>query len=243
MRFIVKQTEPRTVTATKCAITTNLVTNKTARAAFDQIDKQAAREQLAREQGFLCAFCMRRIEPDKQDASGQFVMKIAHRVPIDAQSQRALDWSNLLGSCDGGQRLERRYKTCDFRQENTPLTIDPTQDPSVRRLHLERRGTASGLFLSSDDSNIAADVEGTLGLNEGDLPELREATWKAFETAVKKAHPTSHWDRATREKFFGSWQYQAGDRLRPFLGAVEERLRRPLRTGKLVHLAGVDVLR
>lgn len=173
---------------------------------------------------------MRRIDPEQKDPSGHFVMKIAHRMPIDVESQRALDWSNLLGSCDGGQRSEGRYETCDLRQENTPLTIDPTQNTSVRRLYLERRGATSGLFLSSDDPTIADDVEKTLGLNSGDLPELREQTWKSFEAAVKKAHPKSHWDRATRERFFTDWQYQTGRKFRPFLGAVEERLRRPLQT-------------
>lgn len=225
MRFIAKSKEPRTVAETRCAITTNLATNKTARAAFDQIDKQAARDQLAHEQGYLCAFCMRSICPERQDDNGHFVMKIAHRVPIDVESQRALDWSNLLGSCDGGQRSAGRFETCDLRQKNTPLTIDPTQLSSVRRLHLERRGSASGLFLSSGDSSLASDVEQTLGLNSGNLPELREETWRAFLAAVKKAHPTAHWNPAIRAQFFMKWQYTGGNKLRPFLGAVEERLR------------------
>lgn len=230
MRFFEKEHEPRTITETKCAVTTNLDNTKSARAAFDQIDKRAARKQLAREQGWLCAFCMRQIDEESKDELGQFVMKIAHRVPIDAESQRALDWSNLLGSCDGGQRSNGRHETCDLLQKNVPLTIDPTQRASVQRLHLERRGAKPGLFISSDDATLADDVEKTLGLNGGDLPELRETIWRAFEAAVKKQHPTSHWDRAIKLQFFEHWKYAAGSKLRPFLGVVEERLRRQIRS-------------
>ncbi len=227
MRHIVKGIEPRTVTETKCAVTTNLDTNKTARGAFDQIDKQAVRKLLVDEQGWLCAFCMARIDPERQDESGHFVMKIAHRVPIDVDSHRALDWSNLLGSCDGGQRSQGRFNTCDLRQENKPLTVDPTLASSMQRLFLERRGTLRGLFLSSDDATLATDIEKTLGLNSGELPEYRERAWEAFLVAVKKAHPTSYWERETRERFLLMWRYQSGQKLRPFLGAIEERLRRP----------------
>lgn len=51
MRFFEKGSEPRTITETKNAETTNLEGKKSARTAFDQIDKQAARDLLAQEQG------------------------------------------------------------------------------------------------------------------------------------------------------------------------------------------------
>jgi 5-methylcytosine-specific restriction endonuclease McrA len=56
------------------------------------------REALWREQGGLCAYCMRRIEPrgDK--------MKIEHFVSRSLEPNRMYDWDNLLGtltSCAG----------------------------------------------------------------------------------------------------------------------------------------------
>ena len=195
MRAIRKRTEPRTVTETRCSATTNLTRTDTARTAFDQIDKAEAREQLAEEQGWLCAFCMRRIDPKAVDERGQATMKIAHRVPIHMDPSRALDWTNHFGSCDGGERSGGLYCTCDLRQRNTALTVDPANASSVARLRLERRGKERGLFLNSDDLALAIDVEETLGLNKGGLPELRESTWKAFLEAVKRAHPSNHWTR------------------------------------------------
>jgi uncharacterized protein (TIGR02646 family) len=225
MRAIQKRSEPRTVTETRCATTTNLTRTRTARAAFDQIGKREARCQLVEEQGWLCAFCMRRIDEDAQDEGGQAIMKIAHRVPIDVDPSRALDWTNLFGSCDGGERSGGLHCTCDYRQRSTALTVDPAKASSVARLKLERRGKEPGLFLTSDDAGLKVDVEQTLGLNDGGLPELREAMWKAFLQAVKKAHPTNHWDRATRRSFFQTWQFE-GKKLRQFVGVVENKLSR-----------------
>jgi hypothetical protein len=79
VRHVAKTTEPATVTETRTSPTTDLSTATRARTAFDQIDKGRVRADLAREQGWLCAFCMRRIDHDAADARGEPTMKIAHR--------------------------------------------------------------------------------------------------------------------------------------------------------------------
>lgn len=225
MRAIRKRTEPRTVTETREATTTNLARKDTARTAFDQMNKQEARKALAEEQGWLCAFCMRRIDEGDRETSRMTTMKIAHRVPIDVDPSRALDWTNLLGSCDGGEHSGGLYCTCDLRQRSTALTVDPAKASSVARLKLERRDRKRGLFLTSDDAALKVDVEETLGLNDGDLPELREAAWRSFLDAVRKAHPTTHWERATKLAYFQKWQSD-GKKLRQFVGVVEQKLQR-----------------
>lgn len=223
MRAIRKRPEPRTVTETRCSTTTNLTRTETARTAFDQINKAEAREQLAEEQGWLCAFCMRRMDPKAVDERGQATMKIAHRVPIHVDPSRALDWTNHFGSCDGGERSGGLYSTCDHRQRNTALTVDPANAASVARLRLERRGNKQGLFFNSDDPALATDVEATLGLNSGSLPELRESTWRAFLEAVRRDHPSNHWERETRISYFEKWRFE-GKKLRQFVGVVERKL-------------------
>ncbi|MRG97564.1 hypothetical protein [Polyangium spumosum] len=225
MRPIHKRTEPRTVTETREATTTNLARKDTARTAFDQIDKEEARKALVEEQGWLCAFCMRRIDEGDRETSRTTTMKIAHRVPLDVDPRRALDWTNLLGSCDGGERSGGLYCTCDLRQRSTALTVDPAKASSVARLKLERRGKERGLFLTSDDAALKVDVEQTLGLNDGNLSELRQTTWDAFLAAVKRAHPSKHWDHATRISFLEKWRFD-GKKLRQFVGVVEQKLQR-----------------
>lgn len=224
MRHIMKGVEPSTVTETRTASTTDLSTAARARTAFDQIDKGRVRADLAREQGWLCAFCMRRIDPDDADERGERTMKIAHRTPIDVDPGQALSWRNLLGSCDGGQRSGWRTKSCDAAQGPAPLTVDPTVRASCSYVRYERRESKRGLFITSSHAEIKADVEDTLGLNTGDLPELREQAWKAFLTLQQK-HAPNQYGRPARAAFFDKWMKQQPARRPEMLGVIEERLR------------------
>lgn len=226
MRCIEKRREPKTVTETKCATTTNLSRTATARDAFNQIDKGAVREQLVHEQGGLCAFCIRGIDAEAKDQRGEPLMKIAHRMPIAVNPNEALNWQNLLGSCDGGQRYEGAPATCDCAQGSEALTVDPTQQGSVQRLDYEH-GDREGLFITSDDPVLRLDVVNTLALNTGHLPALREATWKAFRELCKRKGPKGYGKPVLRQ-YFPVWLNERSHRgrLPPFLGVVEKMLQR-----------------
>lgn len=223
MRYIVKAQEPATVTETRVASTTDLSTSARARVAFDQIDKARVREDLAAEQGKLCAFCMRYINPKARDARGEPTMKIAHRTPIDVDPLQALSWRNLLGSCDGGQRVDWRTKSCDAAQGSKRLTIDPTVSTSCAKLRYEHDRIRTGLFITSDDPELKIDVEQTLGLNSGDLPELREQAWKAF--CKKALEHSKQYGQPGRRAFLKPWLAQHSSRLPEMLGVIEAKLR------------------
>jgi|JI10StandDraft_1071094.scaffolds.fasta_scaffold566379_2 uncharacterized protein (TIGR02646 family) len=232
MRSIAKSTQPQTVTSLQCATTTNLTSNASARAAFNQLDKRVVRSTLAAEQGHLCAFCMRAINHAAMDANGQYTTPIAHRVPIDVDPSLALTWSNLLACCDGGRVARADVKTCDFAQGSAALTVDPTRATSVRQLRFERgdptvpespgasKESAEGLYLRSENESLRADVE-TLGLNRGDLPALRAQALKAFQHLLRRAHPPSTWTGATKPTFLTRWKAQHAPKLPPYVGVVE----------------------
>ena len=223
MRVVQKRRPPQTIPQTKGDAITNLETPPAARAAFNRIEKRIVRQQLAAEQDALCAFCMRRIDPTRLDDRGEPTMKIAHRMPIAVRPQSALDWANLFGSCDGGQRSEGRYRTCDLAQEDTALTVDPSDATHVARLRFERRAAVSGLFLTSDEPHLRGDVETTLALNSGELPELREAVWKAFQTLFLGGKPKNAFGKAAMRAYFREWR--ARSRLAPeMLGVIEKRI-------------------
>ncbi|MEO7327838.1 MAG: hypothetical protein ABI193_04630 [Minicystis sp.] len=167
---------------------------------------------------------MRRIEHEDRDARGEPTMKIAHRTPIDTDPFEALSWRNLLGSCDGGQRAGRRTWSCDAAQGATNLTVDPTMESSCARLRYEHRPLRRGLFLTSDDPRLKHDVEQTLGLNTGDLPELREQAWRAF-LLRQKEHSPNQYGRPARVAFFDTWRRQHSSRLPELLGVIEAQLR------------------
>jgi uncharacterized protein (TIGR02646 family) len=229
VRPIVKGQEPATLTETRTAATTDLSKKHTARTAFDQIDKKRVRADLAREQGRLCAFCMRRIDPEaiaapSEGARPEPTMKIAHRAPIEVDPAQALSWKNLLGSCDGGQRSFGRRWSCDAAQGSTALTVDPTVQGSCAHLRYERRGTRRGLFITSHTSALKVDVEETLGLNSGDLPELREQAWNAF-LARQQKHAPNQYGRPARAAYFEKWIKEYAAHLPQMLGVIEAQLR------------------
>lgn len=230
MRHVVKAQEPVTLTETRNALTTNLSAPGPARTAFDQIDKARVREDLAHEQGWLCAFCMLRIDPravapPSDGARPEPTMKIAHRTPIDVNSAQALSWRNLLGSCDGGQRSGGFKKTCDYAQGPRALTVDPTEAGSCARLRYERREDLEGLFITSDNPALKADVEDTLALNSGELPVLRAQAWEAFRT-LQRRHAPRQYGRPALRAYFNTWITRyAGRRLPEMLGVIETMLR------------------
>jgi uncharacterized protein (TIGR02646 family) len=223
MRLIAKKPAPPTVTDTQRAKTTNLSTVETARTAYGHLDKKQVRAQLATEQGHLCAFCMRRIAPQAKDDRGDFIVKVAHRVPLSVVPARAVDWSNLLGSCDGGQRSHGHHRTCDFAQGDIALRVDPTQRLSVSQLRYERRVERKGLFLTSDDPELRRDVEETLRLNDGDLPAVRQASWDAFLVRVQKRLPNVYGSPARRQVFDAEASTH-GARLPEWYGVLEKQL-------------------
>jgi len=225
VRYIRKGQEPRTVTETRCARTTDLSSVPTARDAFGQLDKDAVRGQLVEEQGWLCAFCMRHVN-ERAVRDGEYTLKIAHRTPVAVDPRSALTWSNLLGSCDGGQRHPGAPRTCDLAQGSTPLTLDPTRPESMARLTYERRPAREGLFLTSADPALRSDVEDTLALNAGELPALREAAWKAFQLSCLRRGPRRQHGRWAWRDYFPGWlrEHSPRGRLPQFVGTVERML-------------------
>lgn len=222
MRHIQKGSPPRDLVATAKATTTNLATSAGARTAYDQIDKSGARTVLAREQAGLCAFCNRRIDPEGKDEHGQPSLKIAHRTPIDVDPSMALTWTNLLGSCDGGQSSGTAVRTCDAAQGSTALTLDPTQSTSVARVRFERRDGRDGLFITSDDPAVRRDVEETLGLNRGDLPANRASAWRSFQTRAREKGRYGHpaWRAQVARELA-----EAGSSLPEYFGVLESKVR------------------
>lgn len=232
MRSFTKSTRPQTVTVVQCAATTNLATVASARDAFNQLDKTRVREALVGEQGHLCAFCMRAIDHEAKDANGQPTTVIAHRVPIKVDSSLALTWPNLLASCDGGRHAKTGTKTCDFAQENTAVALDPTSPPSVKQLRYvrgdpsatpstgETRETREGFYLRTDNPQLRDDIK-TLGLNRGDLPDLRAAALKAFRVLLDRAHKPGVRTPAMKATFFATWRAQRAPRLPEYVGVVE----------------------
>jgi len=212
VRLIAKGKAPKTLLATAMASTTSLKTAKSARGAFEQVDKGEVRVRLSEDQGGLCAFCMGRIDPEKRDA-GRPTIRIAHLKPIDSDPARALHWTNLLGSCSSST-------SCDVAQGSEPLATDPTVLGHIAKLAYETKGKQ--LVLTSLDANTTKDVE-VLGLNRGDLPSNRYGAWMAFLRRFERAKTNTYGKPAWREFFDNESRNPLC--LPEYLGVIETKVR------------------
>ena len=193
--------------------------------------KNDIRKALLRDQGCLCAYCMRSISIDS--------MKIEHVRPrsVDYQAGNpagTLDYArNLLGVCDekkyarqDGEMLGSEYFTCDAKKDQgidpehyTPLTVDPTNPNHIDSIDYR---TASGEIVSRDPQ-INQELNERLNLNceKQNLPQNRHDAWLALKNKLIKEMGNGDWSRAKLKKFLEN--YSAVDsegKRRPYAGIL-----------------------
>lgn len=59
--------------------------------------KNDIKEILLHEQHGICAYCMKRIRMDNHS-------RVEHFIPLSRNKDKAIDYSNMLGVCDGGEK-------------------------------------------------------------------------------------------------------------------------------------------
>lgn len=122
MRTITKRKEPASLTSWR---------SQPGATWNDYPGKQHARTALCEEQLYLCAFCGARIEDTDANllvktgtpSDGNRGVRCAHWSPQSVSPALQLTWSNLLGSCFGGEKTND--ETCDVAQHDDILHIHP----------------------------------------------------------------------------------------------------------------------
>lgn len=171
MRYIQKSTEPESLTKYK----------KQKGAYFDGYDKKDdVRRALLKEQGYVCGYCMRRLETCEQ-------VKIEHILPqsmIEGDERAALDYRIMLGVCYGNKGHRKKEQTCDAHRGNEDLTINPYNKTAINMIKYKSDGT-----IYSDDEAINKDLDITLNLNyNGPGVYLKDNRKEALEACKKKLH-------------------------------------------------------
>lgn len=152
MLYIEKQREPIELTNEK----------RNGLKSYDEMNgnaKNAIKKSLLKEQGYLCAYCMQRI--DLQNTT------IEHYIPQNPSDREAndmlsIDYNNMLAVCGGNTNGSHSKSdlTCDKHRGNIPLTVDPRSEHSVAKVYYKDDGT-----IYSFDSDIDKDLDQTLNLN------------------------------------------------------------------------------
>jgi uncharacterized protein (TIGR02646 family) len=170
--------------------------------------KDEIREQLAREQGFICCYCMQRITPEP------FGMKIEHWAPQGdpATSHLQLSWKNLLGACYGNQGQPPRAQHCDTRKGDTHLTVNPTDERCEQLVRFLADGT-----VESGVPAVNADLQQSLNLNYALLKNNRKVVLDAFLQAMRRKFPNLTWSDSSMERELMELQQANSEgQLRPY---------------------------
>lgn len=133
--------------------------------------KEDLKRSLLQEQGYLCCYCMGRIDFKN--------MRLEHWQCQSRFRDKQLDYNNLMAACWGndGELPENRH--CDVRKGDADLIYNPSDIGHQSRLGI--RYLADGI-IQAQDSIFNAQLESVLNLNYGILKANRK---KAYEGAIE----------------------------------------------------------
>lgn len=131
--------------------------------------RSAVLDSLLREQGWICAYCMQRIEHDSAH--------IEHLVPQSiSPGELSVDYRNMLAVCDGNEGSPLHELTCDRSKGGRQLSVlNPLSPQSLSGIKYYVDGR-----IGSDRRESDNDLNTILNLNcrEANLPQRRAAVVK-----------------------------------------------------------------
>lgn len=179
MKYILKNSEPEEL----------IVYKKTPGVCFGGMYrdvKDAVKNALIKEQGYLCCYCGKRIELSDH-------LKIEHILPQGKFDYAQLLYSNMILSCDGGEKARETGNKqfpvhCDSKKKENLIALSPTNN------------CCDNCFLYDEDGSINAFP----GKNEGvreiidllglDNPVLRNQRKAAIDAYKNLTLTTAEWE-------------------------------------------------
>ena len=151
---------------------------------YKDMPKDGTRSQLATDQGYLCAYCMRRINLESADQN--HYLHIEHLVPQNQLTdEEATNFSNFLGVCPGNRdAAENSEKTCDayrgsLDNEQQTMHLNPLDAAQMETIYYLRNGE-----IDSTDNVLSAELSDKLNLN-GDATYLKQNRATAYRKLIK----------------------------------------------------------
>lgn len=181
---------------------------------IEWMPKQELREALAKEQGYLCCYCMGRIE-DTQDG-----MKVEHWRSQSEHGEVQIDYENLLGACNGNQGHPFPEQHCDTHKKNTSISVNPAsadRDCSKFFRYLSDGSIRPSESLPEDEKRaISSDLE-VLNINVEKLKVQRKALLDGLRSWLDKEHAGRSVSREILLQKAQEWERSGADgKLKPF---------------------------
>lgn len=134
--------------------------------------KNELRTALLKEQGYLCAYCMKQLSDSNTE------VKIEHYEPRNDDNQ--LEYGNLLAVCLGGEGKPNKFQTCDTHKgDNKNLEINPQNKHHMDMIYY----CGDGRICTLNDV-FDKDLNSILNLNESRLKAARESALSTLKTCI-----------------------------------------------------------
>ncbi len=174
-------------------------------------EKDDLREALLNEQGFICCYCMRRI----QNAIA-VKMVLEHFKPqnlydgtIDGKPNLTLDYDNILASCTGGEKGYKKQYHCDEAKRNRVITLCPTNRTMMEKIKFDGLGN-----IFTDDNELNADIK-VLNLNNQDLVRERKVVLDVVKKKISKASSGKTLSKSFLTTELKGWESRHNNAYRP----------------------------
>ncbi|EIJ41936.1 TIGR02646 family protein [Beggiatoa alba B18LD] len=208
---IVKHIEPNSLIQHRCQ--DNATYNDLSKEAKDEL-----RHQLLIEQGYLCAYCMQRIEKENS--------KIEHWHCQSRYPKEQLDYKNMLAVCQGNEGQDEKQQHCDTKKGNTDITCHPAD--SASQYLLETLKYLGDGRIQSTESELNKQIETILNLNISRLMDNR----KNIVIAVKKVLNSKKGSRTQSEiqQYLNRWKSRdVGGKYQAYCGVAIDYLEKKLK--------------
>lgn len=195
--------------------------------------KKQIKDCLLKDQGGLCAYCMRKINADSMQIEHYFPQH-----PQDPSLQKKADslsmqYSNMLAVCNGNKSQAHRHRlealTCDQHKGEQLITVDP-QNEAMMLNHI-KYGTDGRIY--SDDAEIDRDLNEVLNLNsdEAHMKENRKRALESLKAWIGREYAGKTLSRADWRQIYEKKLHAMsaeGNYRFDYLGILESYVRRKM---------------
>lgn len=205
MRKIDKNAEPKEWTAYR----------RTPGAVYQS--KPELRSSLLKEQGYICAYCMRRI-PAK-DANSNETTRIDHILCREKHEDRKLDYRNMVICCPGA--IDCKFH-CDKSKGNNDVSFNLFDQSFIDTLSYSTKDGTIKCGIEQYDTEINE----ILNLNHSLLKNNRKSTLKGVIQQLQKKR---HWKATQIRNLLNHWNTKDRDgKYKPYNGIVVWYLKKKL---------------
>ncbi len=180
----------------------------------------ALRESLLKEQGYICAYCMRRI-PHRDNNSNED-SRIDHMKSRSGHPDLKLDYRNMVICCPGAINNDFH---CDKKKDEESITFDLFCDEFINTLSYQ---SSDGTIKSS---NVAYDNEINKYLNLNNAL-LKQNRLQVLTAVINKLGKKSPWAAADIKRLISEWDTMQDGKFYAYNGIVLWYLKKKLKTAR-----------